>query len=128
MRWAADGKIDRSGWPTKEEIQNYLDPGYGGSPFMKKVCEGLRQLHELADRLDQWTEASEQGRMACLEHALQFYANRGKWNHWGGTQDHWCFNPMMWGSSEYWAEPPRSVQEAPWLVAEYALKKGAIPA
>lgn len=126
MKRLQDGTIDRRRWPTKDEIDHYLDWGKPTS-FQERVGLALLDLIEVADVIDrQKSENDLAKRCAVLEKALGFYADRCRYGNWfveeNPAQNHFTFDPSTWGSVKYHDKPPEEARKAPWIVAEKALK------
>lgn len=122
MKRQENGLIDRSQWPTIDEIRRYVDGGEGGS-FKSQCKSALLDLHRLADLIDAQTSAGgKDGRIAILEKTLSYYANSGIYSRWGGENDHWVFNASGWGCAPYHQKPPADAIMRPWGLAEDALK------
>ena len=126
MKRLQDGTIDRRMWPTKNEIDHYLDWGKPTS-FQERVALALIDLIEIADVIDkQKSESDLAKRCAVLEKALSFYADPARYGQWlvreNPDQDHLTFDPCIWGSVKYHDRPPEEAKKAPWIVAEKALK------
>jgi len=109
------GLVDRQGWPSKQEIAT-------GS-FQPWVKVALVELHDIADALDAQVVAGGLGeRLVRLERALAYYADHYRYSRWGTPlNDHWVFNPFVWGGARFRQKPPEDADQRPWGVAQDAL-------